>query len=396
VTPATASAVVVRRVGVLRVLLVLLLVLWLFWRYFVAPVLDGIDRVTPWDGAVPGSCTAAPTVRPAGFSGLVNDAGLALRNLAQGPPTPVQMVGWFEVAGREAKTLHVAFEQGVGGRQLLPLAQTPEPRVQLATANTSGLAAWVTQPGMTWDPVKAAAVALAESGGDPRAVNATATSNGRAHGLFQTLLPLHTDRLAGGDWSDPMLNARVAHELYLESGWAPWAASAAQHGRYEAQARALLDGVTVAPVTGCAQEPGVLQVSGSNGQLDEARLQTLSWTDGSLQPAAASALEQLNVAYRTAFGQDITVTDTYRTLAGQHACTRAKGSLCAVPGTSNHGLGVAVDLGGGIERFGTPQHEWMVTNGPAYGWVLPEWAQQGGSKPEPWHWEYGRRRMQAG
>ena len=26
---------------------------------------------------------------------------------------------------------------------------------------------------------------------------------------------------------------------------------------------------------------------------------------------------------------------------------------------------------------------------PAYGWDNPEWARAGGSKNEPWHWEYG-------
>ena len=36
--------------------------------------------------------------------------------------------------------------------------------------------------------------------------------------------------------------------------------------------------------------------------------------------------------------------------------------LAAVPGTSNHGWGLAVDLCGGIERFGTQQYAWMQAN----------------------------------
>ena len=52
------------------------------------------------------------------------------------------------------------------------------------------------------------------------------------------------------------------------------------------------------------------------------------------------------------------------------------------------GWGLAVDLGGGINRFGTVQHEWMRSNAPRFGWVHPSWARQSGSLPEAWHWEY--------
>ena len=30
----------------------------------------------------------------------------------------------------------------------------------------------------------------------------------------------------------------------------------------------------------------------------------------------------------------------------------------------------------------------MKANAPAYGFVHPDWAEPGGSRPEPWHWEY--------
>jgi LAS superfamily LD-carboxypeptidase LdcB len=30
----------------------------------------------------------------------------------------------------------------------------------------------------------------------------------------------------------------------------------------------------------------------------------------------------------------------------------------------------------------------MKENAGQFGWVHPAWAQQGGSKPEPWHWEF--------
>jgi LAS superfamily LD-carboxypeptidase LdcB len=65
-----------------------------------------------------------------------------------------------------------------------------------------------------------------------------------------------------------------------------------------------------------------------------------------------------------------------------------KPALAATPGTSNHGWGTATDLCGGVESFGTPQHAWLATNAPLYNWFHPSWARQGGTKPEPWHFEY--------
>ena len=70
------------------------------------------------------------------------------------------------------------------------------------------------------------------------------------------------------------------------------------------------------------------------------------------------------------------------------ALARAWPARAAAPGTSNHGLGKALDLCGGINNFGHPAHAWMQQNAPLYGWFHPSWAAAGGSLPEPWHWEY--------
>ena len=127
----------------------------------------------------------------------------------------------------------------------------------------------------------------------------------------------------------------------------------------------------------------------ANGQIPASALCPLSFATGAeLRCDATAAIEQLNVAYRQQFGTDLVISDSYRSLSSQVACRRTKGSLCAVPGTSNHGLGKAVDLGGGVQSFGTTQHNWLVANAGAYGWALPTWAHAGSSKPEPWHWEY--------
>jgi D-alanyl-D-alanine carboxypeptidase len=31
----------------------------------------------------------------------------------------------------------------------------------------------------------------------------------------------------------------------------------------------------------------------------------------------------------------------------------------------------------------------MLTHAPLFDWFHPAWAEPGGSRPEPWHWEYG-------
>lgn len=104
---------------------------------------------------------------------------------------------------------------------------------------------------------------------------------------------------------------------------------------------------------------------------------------------AGSLLDAAALAYRQAFGGSPCLTDSYRSYAEQVRVYQEKPSLAAVPGTSNHGWGLAVDLCGGLQSFGTPQQSWMRTNAGRYGWYHPGWAERGGSRPEPWHWEYG-------
>ena len=103
---------------------------------------------------------------------------------------------------------------------------------------------------------------------------------------------------------------------------------------------------------------------------------------------AAVAYRLLASAYAEDLGTTLCVTDSYRSRAGQERVFATKPGLAATPGTSVHGLGLAVDLCGGVERFGTPEFDWLVAHGPAYGWVHPSWAAAGGSRPEPWHFEY--------
>jgi LAS superfamily LD-carboxypeptidase LdcB len=101
-----------------------------------------------------------------------------------------------------------------------------------------------------------------------------------------------------------------------------------------------------------------------------------------LRADAARAFLAMNAAH------PLCVTDSYRDYASQVAVYREKPSLAATPGNSNHGEGIAVDFCGGVQNFGTSEYQWMKANAGKWGWVHPSWAEPGGSKPEPWHWEY--------
>ncbi len=102
-----------------------------------------------------------------------------------------------------------------------------------------------------------------------------------------------------------------------------------------------------------------------------------------LRADAAAAFLRMDAA------RPLCITDSYRSYAAQVSVYRRKPSLAAVPGTSNHGRGVALDLGCGAQRFGSDTYRWLKEHAGEYGWHHPSWAEPGGSKPEPWHWEFG-------
>ena len=124
-----------------------------------------------------------------------------------------------------------------------------------------------------------------------------------------------------------------------------------------------------------------------NGKIPANALEKVGDTGHKLWAPAAQSLTKM-IADAKADGVTIGITDSYRSYAEQVDVYSRKPDLAAVPGTSNHGLGVAVDLCGGAERFGSPMYLWLKANAPSYGFVHPGWAEPGGSRPEPWHWEY--------
>nr|WP_269328667.1 M15 family metallopeptidase [Kineosporia babensis] len=143
--------------------------------------------------------------------------------------------------------------------------------------------------------------------------------------------------------------------------------------------RSVLPGCTGIPTT----------TGASNGQLPDSSLCTL-WDSGHrLRADAAVSLSKLNIAYKQQFGSNLSLTDSYRTLSEQYSVKARKPTLAATPGTSEHGWGLAVDLGDGVQTGAGSKFQWLVDNAGAYGWENPDWAKAGGGGPyEPWHWEF--------
>jgi hypothetical protein len=117
-----------------------------------------------------------------------------------------------------------------------------------------------------------------------------------------------------------------------------------------------------------------------NGRLPPSALRQV---DGILLAPEAAAAYARMLAAAERDGVILAVTGGYRTYDRQVSLKEQKGWLAATPGTSMHGWGLAVDFDLRVTDL-----DWLHEHAATYGWILPAWAQPGGSKPEPWHWEY--------
>lgn len=111
-----------------------------------------------------------------------------------------------------------------------------------------------------------------------------------------------------------------------------------------------------------------------------------------LRTEAAFHLERLNGAYKQRFKKDIPILEGMRSIATQqhywNLYQAGRGNLAAWPGTSNHGFGVAGDLGSPLDNRYSAEHTWLAANAPLYGWW---WAGRTFSQVEPWHFEFDGR-----
>lgn len=103
--------------------------------------------------------------------------------------------------------------------------------------------------------------------------------------------------------------------------------------------------------------------SHSNGDVPAGELCRLPVSGHLLHPDAARGWWRLNQNFTRRFDRGICVTDSYRSYEAQSAVYGAKPGLAAVPGTSNHGWGVALDMCGGIESYSSSQHRWIAEHG---------------------------------
>jgi len=117
-----------------------------------------------------------------------------------------------------------------------------------------------------------------------------------------------------------------------------------------------------------------------NGKIPAEALQEVGSTGHRLWAPAAEKLEQL-IADAARDGVTVGITDSYRSYEAQVDVAARKGlysqgGLAAVPGTSDHGWGMAVDL-----KLDDAAQSWMRSNADRYGFVED-------TPREPWHWGF--------
>jgi LAS superfamily LD-carboxypeptidase LdcB len=129
----------------------------------------------------------------------------------------------------------------------------------------------------------------------------------------------------------------------------------------------------------------------TNGALPASMLTTVS--NCLVATSAANSLREM-LAAAAAAKVNLYGGSCYRNYAGQVAareawCEQGACQMAAVPGTSNHGWGKAIDFGSNAGMtFESPAYKWLKEFAWVYGWNHPAWAGPTGSAPEPWHWEW--------
>lgn len=110
-------------------------------------------------------------------------------------------------------------------------------------------------------------------------------------------------------------------------------------------------------------------------------------TDHSLNPVALKQLIRLNAAYRYQTGTDLAINEGYRSLATQRNYNATLGAdVAAKPGTSNHGLGLAIDISGKVTIGGSAGSEWMNNYSRAFGFDRPAIFDR--TSTEYWHYNF--------
>ena len=134
-------------------------------------------------------------------------------------------------------------------------------------------------------------------------------------------------------------------------------------------------------------------VGATNGALAADQLLQVSPDCLAYYRAAPSLGSLLAAAHKD--GIRLAPAECYRDYPGQVKaredwCAVGACDMAAVPGTSNHGWGKAVDLRDqtGELTFDSAGYAWLKGHAGWFGWNHPGVMEPGGSVPEPWHWEW--------
>lgn len=129
----------------------------------------------------------------------------------------------------------------------------------------------------------------------------------------------------------------------------------------------------------------------ANGKMPDDMLCDIDWADDErLLCVVMDNFDRLNEAFKAEFGTDLPILDGYRPLSEQEYVHYNDPNWTAVPGTSNHGWGLAVDFDWDVfKEWDDPEVVWMIENGPLFGWRGPSALGADSDRPEPWHFEFG-------
>jgi hypothetical protein len=382
----------------------------IFCVYILAGSLVSIDPGRWFHPKVCGAEKSATVAAEPAAVKVARDQGRLLRRLAGKPPTPAAKVTAYNTAhARQAQARQVALAASCTPPcppnkpgQIAPgtLSVALEPAG--LDAEQAGYAARIVAVGRSMGVPDRGLVAAVAAARQESGLRNLTYGDRDSVGLFQ-------QRASWGTVAERTNPEAAARKFYDALGRVPgWqamtvtqAAQAVQrsaypnaYARWETMAVAVVGGQPTAGAA-CTFPQGSTYKTGAgvawggytNGRIPLTALAhptqaPTAW----FRPDAAAAFDRLSAAYAARFGHPLGVTDSYRDYAHQVSTKAAKGYLAAKPGTSNHGWGLAADLV--VGGYSSADYQWLLHNAPQFGWSNPGWAQAGGTKHEPWHYEF--------
>lgn len=177
---------------------------------------------------------------------------------------------------------------------------------------------------------------------------------------------------------------RGGHDMRTSQGFAAAVLSYNQSYDYLEQVRLAVEGYTADTGRAAAVVAGApVFANGENGRLPDSALTIIGVDTSGRTARLATAVAPSWLAMADAAradGVELRVVDAYRSIWDQERLADelgiyGQGGWAAVPGTSNHGWGLAVDVDVSGDAYG-----WLTANAGRFGWWQP-------MSDETWHWE---------